>query len=111
ERVARQEIDRLLQAAGWEVQDVAKANLHAGRGVALREFPLTPGHGFADYVLYVDGKACGLIEAKKRGATLTGLAAQPARYSQGLPASLPAGRRPLPFAHESTGGESRFATA
>jgi type I restriction enzyme R subunit len=55
--------------------------------VAIREFPLNPGHGFADYLLYVDGKAAGVIEAKKQGATLTGVEVQSARYTQGLPAS------------------------
>ncbi len=70
----------------------------AWRGVAIREFPLEPGHGFADYLLYVDAKACGVIEAKKAGATLTGVEAQSARYAQGLPNSLPAWHRPLPFA-------------
>lgn len=54
---ARQTIDALLTAAGWHVCDVASANLHAGsgavKGVAIREFPLNPGHGFADYLLYV----------------------------------------------------------
>ncbi|MDH5539535.1 MAG: DEAD/DEAH box helicase family protein, partial [Rhizobacter sp.] len=108
EENARAEIDRLLQAAGWAVQDVAAANLHAAHGVAIREFPLNPGHGFADYLLYVDGKACGVIEAKKQGATLTGVEAQSARYAQGLPASLPAWRRPLPFSYESTGIETHF---
>jgi type I restriction enzyme R subunit len=44
EQVARQEIDRLLGAAGWAVQDVAQANLHAARGVAIREFALACGH-------------------------------------------------------------------
>jgi len=105
---AREEIDRLLRAAGWAVQDVAAANLHAARGVALREFALNPGHGFADYLLYVDGKACGVIEAKKQGSTLTGVEAQSFRYAQGLPAALPAWRRPLPFLYESTGVETHF---
>ena len=76
---ARQTIDALLTAAGWHVCDVASANLHAGsgavKGVAIREFPLNPGHGFADYLLYVNGKACGVIEAKKEGATLSGVEA------------------------------------
>jgi type I restriction enzyme R subunit len=108
ERSARQEIDRLLALAGWQVQDVAGANLHAAPGVAIREFPLTTGHGFADYLLYVDGRACGVIEAKKQGATLTGVEVQSARYAQGLPATLPAWRRPLPFAYESTGIETHF---
>lgn len=69
EQQAREEIDRLLSAAGWHVCDAAAANIHAARGVAIREFPL-PGHGFADYLLYVDGKAAGVIEAKKQAATL-----------------------------------------
>ncbi|MDO8930785.1 MAG: DEAD/DEAH box helicase family protein, partial [Rhodocyclaceae bacterium] len=108
ERQAREEIDKLLVLAGWQVFDVAQANIHAGRGVALREFPLDPGHGYADYLLYVDGKAAGVIEAKKQGATLTGVEIQSGRYAQGLPAGLPAWRRPLPFLYESTGIETHF---
>lgn len=105
---ARLEIDRLLTAAGWHVCDVKDTNLHAARGVACREFPLNPGHGEADYLLYVEGKAAGVIEAKKRGATLTGVERQSDRYAKGLPASLSAWSRPLPFAYESTGVETRF---
>ena len=108
EQRARQEIDRLLTQAGWSVQDMAAVNLHAARGVAIREFPLEAGQGFADYLLYVDGKACGVVEAKKLGATLTGVEIQSARYAQGLPASLPAWQRPLPFLYESTGIETHF---
>jgi type I restriction enzyme R subunit len=76
EQQARMPIDRLLAAAGWAVQHLKSADLQAARGVALREFELNPGHGTADYLLYVDGKACGVIEAKKQGATLTGVEAQ-----------------------------------
>ena len=72
EQQARGNIDRLLEAAGWHVCDAAAANIHAARGVAIREFPL-PGYGFADYLLYVDGRAAGVIEAKKEGVTLTGV--------------------------------------
>jgi type I restriction enzyme R subunit len=108
EQQARQEIDRLLAAAGWRVCDLAAANIHAARGVAIREFPLESGFGFADYLLYVDGKAAGVIEAKKQGATLSGVEFQSARYAAGLPASLPAWRRPLPFLYESTGIETHF---
>ena len=108
EQLARQQIDLLLSAAGWSVQDLRSVDLHAARGVALREFELNPGHGTADYLLYVDGKACGAIEAKKQGATLTGVEAQSGRYAQGLPAALPAWRRPLPFVYESTGVETHF---
>ena len=108
EQKARIEIDRLLGLAGWSVQDVKDANIHASQGVALREFPLNTGFGFADYLLYVDGRAAGVIEAKKAGATLTGVEVQSGKYAQGLPESLPAWRRPLPFQYESTGIETHF---
>lgn len=49
-----------------------------------------------------------MIEAKKQGATLTGVETQSGRYAQGLPASLPAWRRPLPFLYESTGVETHY---
>jgi hypothetical protein len=67
------------------VCDADKTNIHGARGVAIREFPLKSGHGFADYLLYVDGKAAGVIEAKKEGVTLTGVETQAAKYIQGLP--------------------------
>jgi type I restriction enzyme R subunit len=108
EKRARQSIDELLTAAGWQVQDRKQANLMAGRGVAIREFPLKSGHGFADYMLYVDGSALGVIEAKKDGVPLTGVELQTSRYSEGLPDDLPAFRRPLPFLYQATSKEIRF---
>lgn len=108
EAKARQTIDALLTAAGWHVCSMAEANIHASTGVAIREFHLNPGHGFADYLLYVNGKAAGVIEAKKEGATLSGVEVQSARYAQGLPTSLPAWRRHLPFLFESTGVVTHF---
>ena len=48
EAAARETIDRLLTAAGWVVCDAADANITAHRGVAIREFQLKKGHGFAD---------------------------------------------------------------
>jgi type I restriction enzyme R subunit len=105
---AREQIDLLLSVAGWLVQDADQANIHAGRGVAIREFPLKSGHGFADYLLYVDGKATGVIEAKKVGSTLTGVEIQSDKYTKGLPEGLPRWRNPLPFSFQSTGVETRF---
>ncbi len=95
EQAARQTIDALLSAAGWAVQNLAEVNLHAARGVAIREFPLVEGHGTADYLLYVDGRACGVIEAKKQGATLTGveIAVQSAMHKVCLPACPPGAGR------------------
>ncbi|MEW5942757.1 MAG: type I restriction endonuclease [Pseudomonadota bacterium] len=108
EQDARSNIDRLLHAAGWRVFDAAHANIHAARGVAIREFPLKSGHGFADYLLYIDGKAAGVIEAKKEGVTLTGVETQSDKYLQGLPDGLPRWGNPLPFSYQSTGVETRF---
>jgi type I restriction enzyme R subunit len=107
EQQARSNIDALLEAAGWHVCDAAEANIHAARGVAIREFPL-PGYGFVDYLLYVDGQAAGVIEAKKEGVTLTGVETQSDKYTKGLPAGLPRWGNPLPFAYQSTGIETRF---
>jgi type I site-specific restriction endonuclease len=84
EQKARVSIDALLVQAGWHVCNVANANIHASTGVAIREFPLNNGFGFADYLLYVNGKACGVIEAKKEGATLTGVELQSGRYAQAM---------------------------
>ncbi len=90
------------------MQDYKSANIHAARGVALREFQLKDGYGDADYLLYVDAKAAGVLEAKKMGFTLSGVEAQSDKYSKGLPDALPAWRRPLPFAYQSTGVETNF---
>ena len=68
EQKARVSIDALLVQAGWHVCNVADANIHASTGVAIPEFPLNSGFGFADYLRYVNGKACGVIAAKKQGS-------------------------------------------
>lgn len=88
EQKARRDIDADLAAAGWLVQDRDDLDLTAGRGIAVREFPMMSGFGFADYLLYVDRQAIGAIEAKATG-TLSGVEAQSAK-SAGLPESLPA---------------------
>lgn len=90
------------------VVDRDQVNVHADRGVAVREFSLKPSHGEADYLLYVDGQAAGVIEAKKEGQTLSGVEIQSAKYTKGLPDGLPCWHNPLPFAYESTGTETHF---
>ena len=108
EQRARVDIDRLLEQAGWAVQDLTALNPYGARGVAVREFPLRTGHGTADYLLYVDGRVVGVIEAKPEGHSLTGVETQSGKYGAGLPDNLPAYVRPLPFLYESTGAETRF---
>ncbi len=106
EQKSRQQIDRQLEQAGWIVQDYRQMNISAGLGVAVREFPLTTG--FADYMLYADSRAIGIVEAKPQGFGLAGVAEQTSKYSVGMPQMLPSWEMPLPFAYESTGTECRF---
>jgi len=106
EAEARQEIDRRLQAAGWVIQDYKELNLGASAGVAIRELPLTTGE--ADYLLFVDRKAIGVIEAKPKGVTLSGVSEQTTPYLHGLPDHIPHYHSPLSFGYESTGVETFF---
>jgi hypothetical protein len=108
EQAARQAIDKQLSEAGWVVQSRDAINLSDGRGVAIREFKMADGHGYADYLLYVDKQAVGALEAKPAGFTLTGVKPQIDKYSNGLPTGLPAPIRPLPFVYVSTGIETNF---
>ena len=108
EAQARKNIDKMLEQAGWVIQNADSINLYAGNGIAVREFSLKPGHGEADYLLFVHQKAVGVVEAKPEGYTLTGVETQSTKYSEGLPDNLPYYRRPLPFLYESTGAETQF---
>jgi type I site-specific restriction endonuclease len=64
---ARALIDRQLTDAGWSVQDKRAMNLFAAQGVAVREVTLKPDHGRADYLLYVDQRVVGVMEATREG--------------------------------------------
>ena len=109
EQKARKLIDQRLEASGWKVQDYREMNISAGLGVAVREFPLKTGD--ADYMLYADMKAIGVVEAKPVGHTLTGVETQSGKYLDGLPDPLPHYHLPLPFAYESTGEVTQFTNA
>lgn len=110
EQNARAQIDALLAAAGWAVQDYRAFNPGAARGIALREVPLQSGR--CDYLLLVDRVPVGVIEAKREGATLSTVADQSGHYAENLPdflaALLPPHTGKLPFAYESTGVETFF---
>ncbi|WP_082121669.1 MULTISPECIES: DEAD/DEAH box helicase family protein [Frankia] len=105
----RAEIDRMLQAAGWVVQNVSALNLFVGGGgVAVREGRTASGP--ADYLLYVDQALVGVIEAKREGTTLTQVEGQSARYAGTLTKEqqMATWRSPLPFRYESTAIETQF---
>ncbi|PZF90078.1 hypothetical protein C1I93_23220 [Micromonospora endophytica] len=110
EAQTRVEIDRQLGEAGWQVQNENQINLYAGHGVAVRE--VTLANGRADYLLYVDQKLVGVIEAKREGTAPRGVEAQLDRYRRGLTPEqkLSAWRRdaPLPFGYVATGTQTAF---
>jgi type I restriction enzyme, R subunit len=85
EQRARVLIDRQLSDAGWVVQDKKHLNLYADQGVAVHEVIMAKGHGRADYLLYVDQLAVGVIEAKPQGTPLSGVEWQSAMYAEGCP--------------------------
>lgn len=112
EQRARVLIDAQLKAAGWSVQDRGTEQLIGPTGVAVREAVMAPGHGRVDYLLYVERRVVGVIEAKPEGTTLSGVEWQSAMYATGLPSShakraiTVAGR--LPFVFEASGTETHF---
>jgi len=110
EAKARELIDRKLALAGWVVQDLKQLDLSVGRGIAVREYPTDTGP--ADYVLFVDRAAAGVIEAKKdaTGENLTTTEVQTERYA----ASTLKWRKdstPLRYLFEATGQIIRFTDA
>src|SRR5581483_6687530 len=107
EALAREKIDKLLTECGWILQNRTTINLSAGRGIAIRE-ALLKDRDEVDYLLFVDGKAIGTVEAKPEGYTLTGVEEQSGKYGKGLLDIYPKWREPLPFAYESTGVETQF---
>ncbi|WP_422733017.1 DEAD/DEAH box helicase family protein [Micromonospora sp. WMMD558] len=108
EAEVRAEVDAMLTAAGWVIQDAKAPNVFAGDGIAVRE--VRTASGPADYLLYVDRKLVGVIEAKREGQILSPVEAQSARYATSLTASqqLQAWRLPLPFRYETTAAETHF---
>ena len=100
-------IDAQLTASGWLVQDRAAMNRSAGLGVAVREYPLATGP--CDYLLLIAGKACGVVEAKAAGATLSGVAEQAKGYQSSPPAALARWSDPLRFDYEASGVEILFS--
>ena len=106
EQIARDTIDKMLRNAGWVIQSKSTVNLAAAKGVAVREYLTDIGP--ADYVLFVDRKPVGVIEAKKEeeGHRLTVVEEQSSEYAKAKLKYL--NNDPLPFVYESTGIVTRF---
>ncbi|ROQ49348.1 type I restriction enzyme R subunit [Marinobacter sp. 3-2] len=107
EQKARDEIDQLLAIAGWAVQDKKKIDFSASLGVAVREYQTDVGP--ADYVLFVDKQAVGVIEAKPEswGEKITIVEDQSQGYANAT-LKWVNNSQPLRFVYESTGVITRF---
>jgi type I restriction enzyme R subunit len=106
EQIARDNIDKQLTACGWVIQSIKQINLNASSGVAVKEYLTDVGP--ADYVLFVDGKPCGVIEAKREeeGHRMTVHEGQGEDYANAKLKHLK--NEPLPFVYISTGEVTRF---
>ena len=107
EQIARDQIDARLAEAGWHVQDKDAIDFNAGQGIAVREYPTDIGP--ADYVMFVDRCAVGVIEAKPEdwGHKITTAEEQAEGYA-GAALKWVKNKERLPFVYESTGVITRF---
>ena len=107
EEKARLIIDSQLKDAGWQVLDRSDY-LPSVSAVAVRE-GLLKGNLEADYLLFVNGKAIGVIEAKREDAELSMVVAEQAeKYARKLLNWYPCWQNPLPFVYLSNGKELLF---
>ena len=106
EQIARDNIDKQLVACGWIIQGIKQLNLNAGIGVAVKEYLTDVGP--ADYVLFVEGKPCGVIEAKREEEAhrMNVHEDQSEGYANAKLKHLK--NEPLPFVYISTGEITRF---
>ncbi|MFD0928797.1 type I restriction-modification enzyme R subunit C-terminal domain-containing protein [Methylophilus glucosoxydans] len=107
EQKARDQIDALLEQAGWIVQHNKKIDFSCGVGIAIREYLTDIGP--ADYVLFIDKKAVGVIEAKREdlAQNITSVEQQTEGYAKAKLKWVNS-QAPLPFLYESTGVITRF---
>ena len=107
EQAAREVIDEQLSQAGWFVQDQKKIDFSASLGIAVREYQTDVGP--ADYVLFIDKKPVGVVEAKPEGwgEKITTVEEQSAAYADAK-LKWVKNSEPLQFVYESTGVLTRF---
>ncbi|XDD53369.1 DEAD/DEAH box helicase family protein [Leptospira sp. WS4.C2] len=107
EQQARDRIDLQLTHAGWLIQDLKKVNLNSSLGVAVREYQTDVGP--VDYLLFVDGKPCGVIEAKRaeEGHRISTHEEQAENYAKATLKHLH--KQHLPFTYIATGEVIRFS--
>ena len=103
EQKARVKIDAMLQNAGWTVVSRDDFTPDAVNAQAVEE-NLMKGNLEADYILYLDGKAIAVVEAKREENKLgLEVAEQAQNYGNILPNWVQAWKTPLPFIFLSNG--------
>jgi len=107
EQKSREQIDKRLSTSGWLLQDKNELNPAAALGVAVREFHTDTGP--VDYLLFVDRKPVGIIEAKKaeEGQNITVHEKQSKRYTESDIKWAVNGTK-VRFAYEATDIITRF---
>ncbi len=104
---ARIHIDRMLTHAGWRV--VTRAEYAPTMSAVAVCEGLLKGNKEADYLLFLEGKAIGVLEAKAERVPLSKRVEQQAEgYTQRVHDWCPAWQRALPFAFISNGRELHF---
>lgn len=107
EEQARVLIDEMLAAAGWAVVPRSEY-LDVPHAQAVTE-ALTKGNNEADYLLFLDGKAIGVLEAKRAENSLgMHVAEQTAKYSAGALPWYQTWTKPLPFLFMCNGDKLLF---
>lgn len=108
EEKARQKIDHWFTDAGWKVINREDYEPTCS-AVAIRE-GLLKGNLEADYFLFINGKAVGVLEAKRKDidASSDAVCEQAARYARSVPHIYQTYQNPLPFIFTSNGKELYF---
>ena len=106
EQIARDRIDEKLRLSGWVIQDKKKIDFSACTGIAVKEYMTDVGP--ADYVLFIDRKPIGVIEAKKEeeGQNISVVEEQSGNYATSKLKHF--NNKSLPYIYESTGIITRF---
>lgn len=108
EEKARQKIDQWFTDAGWEVINRDEYE-PTSTAVAIRE-GLLKSNLEADYFLFINGKAVGVLEAKREetDAFSSKVCEQAALYARSVPNIYQTYQKPLPFIFTSNGKELYF---
>lgn len=108
EEKVRVKIDQMFEDAGWKVvdRDFYSPTITAA---AIRE-GLLEGNREADYFLFLNGKAVGVLEAKRKEVNVASdwVSDQAVRYTRYVPKCYQAFARPLPFIYLSNGENTYF---